>query len=308
MTMALTYHAGQIEVQTEANTRKLADSLAHWVGPVSEFATTADLILLAIQDAGGSLAFTGLSGRPPLVAVDGRGTLSLPALGLPDGRRPVGGLAISLERSRRARLNGYLETGCDGARLEASEAFTNCRKYIAPSVAIDDATLAGPARRERIDPDGAWLVALIGRAETSFLASVSPSGLPDVSHRGGPPGFLTLDAAMRIIMWPEYVGDGMFKSAGNVRGSSLATLLVPDFSTGDAVELRGVATYRTLRTMKQARLDALQKHDHSYPVQGEMLLEVREARRLIRLLHPRRPAEDGLRVTAASDIADQAPR
>jgi hypothetical protein len=32
--MALRYHAGQIEVQEEANTREVAEMLADWVGPV----------------------------------------------------------------------------------------------------------------------------------------------------------------------------------------------------------------------------------------------------------------------------------
>jgi hypothetical protein len=40
----LKYHHGQIEIQTEANTRIVADRLAGWVGPVVEFCRTADLI------------------------------------------------------------------------------------------------------------------------------------------------------------------------------------------------------------------------------------------------------------------------
>ena len=306
--MALQYHAGQLEVQTEANTRKLAAQLAGWVGPVAEFATTADLILLAVQDTSGALAFTAVSGRAPLVDVAGRGTLSLPILDLPEGTRPVGGLTIALEYSQRARLNGRLTADAAGTRLDAAEAFTNCRKYIAPSVALDDAMLVGPATREHIELDDAWLVGLIGRAETSFLASASPEGQPDVSHRGGPAGFLALDRAARTLTWSEYIGDGMFKSAGNVRSNGLATLLVPEFATGDAVELRGVATYQTLRTMKQARLDALQQHEMAYPVQGEMVFQVREAFRLTQLLRPRRLLDNGLRVTSASETYEQAPQ
>ena len=49
----------------------------------------------------------------------------------------------------------------------------------------------------------------------------------------------------------------MFKSAGNVRASSQLTLLVLDLATGDAAEISGLGRYETLRTMKEARLDAL---------------------------------------------------
>jgi len=60
----LSYHAGQIAVQEEAKTRHVADKLAHWVGPVDEFALGADLLLLATADADGVLSFTVLSGGP----------------------------------------------------------------------------------------------------------------------------------------------------------------------------------------------------------------------------------------------------
>ena len=77
--------------------------------------------------------------------------------------------------------------------LEADEAFTNCRKYLAPSVALSETPHAGPVSREPISISDAWLEQVVAGAETSFLASISPDGQPDVSHRGGLPGFLQLD-------------------------------------------------------------------------------------------------------------------
>ena len=58
--MALQYHAGQIEVQGEANTRPVAEQLAHWVGPVGEFASVADLFVLATSDREGDLRFASV--------------------------------------------------------------------------------------------------------------------------------------------------------------------------------------------------------------------------------------------------------
>jgi hypothetical protein len=48
----LTYHHGQLSIQAEAKTTAVAEHLAGWIGPVTEFARGADLVLLAATDAG----------------------------------------------------------------------------------------------------------------------------------------------------------------------------------------------------------------------------------------------------------------
>ena len=306
--MPLQYHTGQLEVQDEANTRKVAANLSRWVGPVTEFATTADLILLASMSREGVLTFTTLSGAAPLVEIAGPGAVRFPLLRPSQPEAWTGGLTISLEHARRARLNGCLRSADGGAILEAQEAFTNCRKYVVPSLALAADPFVGPGCREDIDLDDPWLVATIASARTAFLASQSPEGRPDISHRGGEAGFLHLDSAERCLTWQEYVGDGMFKSAGNIRATPIATLLVIEIATGDAAELSGTARYETLRTMKQARLDALQQHRDSFPVQGAMTLEVTRVRRLRSVIQPRRLLEGAQGVTSSSPIEEQAPQ
>jgi hypothetical protein len=308
--MALQYHAGQVEVQEEANTRPVADMLADWVGPVAEFSRVADMILLATPDDDGDLRFATVSGAAPLVEVLGEQGLFIPELSLAlqtDGAL-AGGLAINLSQRRRARVNGRLVRSESGWVLEAAETFTNCRKYIAPSVALEEGRVNRPTTVEPLSCDESWLADLLGRAETSFLASVSPEGQPDVSHRGGAPGFLQLDAASGVLTWPEYVGDGMLKTAGNIRATGRATLLVLDLASGDAAELVGEAAYRTLRTYREARTDALLSGRDPFPVQGEMSLQVRWARRLRSLIAPRKRLEKALRVTSCSSTDEQAPQ
>jgi hypothetical protein len=63
----LKYHSGQLAIQTEASTLLVAEQLARWVGPVGEFASGADLILLAAAETDSTLSFRVLSGAPPLV-------------------------------------------------------------------------------------------------------------------------------------------------------------------------------------------------------------------------------------------------
>jgi hypothetical protein len=179
---------------------------------------------------------------------------------------------------------------------------------MAPSLALEETPTFGPQAREPIALDDPWLAGLLTRAETSFLASVSPNGGPDVAHRGGPPGFLTLDASTRTLSWPEYVGDGVFKSAGNVRATGRFTLLVPDLESGDGVELVGSGAYTNIRPERRMRLDPLVQHKDPFPVQGVIEGELTGAFRLTGVLHPRSRIEKALKVTSCSAVDEQAPQ
>jgi hypothetical protein len=303
----LQYHHGQLEVQDEANTRELAGRLAHWVGPAAEFAERADMLVFAALGDDDRLHFAAMSGPAPLLRADGSSTLRLKASGLvPSG--PVGGLAINLGEARRVRLNGTLRSEAEGDLLEVDEAFTLCRKYLVPSLRVGESQHIGPAAGEPVDLGDSWLRDVVARAETTFLASVTPDGLPDVAHRGGPPGFLELDAEARRLAWPEYLGDGVFKSAGNVRATSRLTLLVLDLDTGDAAELIGRGTYTNLRPMRRPRGEALVRDRQAFPEQGRMVVELEEAVRLPGLIAPRRRIERALKVTSQSSAAEQAPQ
>lgn len=311
----LQYHDGQRAVQDEANTRDLADHLAHWNGPVAEFAAQADLFVLAARDRGRDLRASVLSGAAPLATPsrDGRFLLRFPpgAEIPPEGR--AGGLAINLGLLRRVRINGRLRHVAGGVEVEADEGFTLCRKYMAPSVmagaALGEGAHAGPAARSPLALADPVVAPLLARAETSFLLSIAPDGGPDVAHRGGPPGFLSLDPARGELSWPEFLGDGVFKSAGNVRATGALTLLVPDPETGDGIELVcRDGRYENVLTSRKRRLDPLVQHPEKYPVQGRITARVVSATRLHALMRPRTRIERALKVTSQSDAYDQAPQ
>ena len=309
----LKYHSGQLAIQTEASTLLVAEQLARWVGPVGEFASGADLILLAAAETDSTLSFRVLSGAPPLVEpLKGPNGLRLrfpyDLITPPAAPTFYGGLVISLANARRARINGKLVRGNESAELEPTETFTLCKKYIAPSIALDDQPHSGPVAREPITLGDPWLSDLLEKAETAFFASISPDGKPDVAHRGGPPGFLQLEAARQSLTWNEYVGDGVFKSAGNLRATNIMTLLVPDFNTGDGVELIGRGEYKNLRTDRKQRLDPLVQHREDFPVQGVITCKVERVVRLHGLLHPRQRLEQALKITSRSTPWQQAPQ
>lgn len=306
----LKYHEGQIAIQDEAKTRRVADVLSRWVGPIEEFTEDADLFLFA-TDAKGELRFTVLAGEPALVQVSTEPDLRIRfhpmwADALPAGR--CGGLAINLGLARRVRLNGDLVRREGAVELLPDETFTLCRKYMAPFVSLEPEVRVGPSSREALSLEDPGLARLLARAETAFLASLSPEGRPDVAHRGGPAGFLALDAAGRRLTWTEFVGDGVFKSAGNIRATGTFTLLVPDFETGDGVELLGRASYTNVKMDRTWRRDPLVQHRDPFPTQGRMEADVTKAYRLRKVVWPRSKAEDLVRITSCSTVDEQAPQ
>jgi predicted pyridoxine 5'-phosphate oxidase superfamily flavin-nucleotide-binding protein len=74
-----------------------------------------------------------------------------------------------------------------------------------------------------------------------FLATVDDTGWPDVSYKGGRPGFVRcLDRT--TIAFPAYDGNGMFKSLGNVLLDGRVGLLFVDFEHPRRLRVQGTAT------------------------------------------------------------------
>ncbi len=61
-----------------------------------------------------------------------------------------------------------------------------------------------------------------------FLATADASGQPDCSFKGGEPGFARI-AAPDLLVWPDYDGNGMFRSLGNIRVNPKVGLLFMRF-------------------------------------------------------------------------------
>jgi predicted pyridoxine 5'-phosphate oxidase superfamily flavin-nucleotide-binding protein len=57
-----------------------------------------------------------------------------------------------------------------------------------------------------------------------FLATADAEGQPDCSFKGGEPGFVKV-ITPTLLVYPDYDGNGMFKSLGNVRVNARVGLL-----------------------------------------------------------------------------------
>jgi predicted pyridoxine 5'-phosphate oxidase superfamily flavin-nucleotide-binding protein len=80
--------------------------------------------------------------------------------------------------------------------------------------------------------------AFIAAADTFFIASHHPERGADASHRGGRPGFARVEDA-GTLAFPDYPGNNMFNTLGNLVGYPQAGLLFLDFEGGDQLQVTG---------------------------------------------------------------------
>jgi uncharacterized protein len=84
-------------------------------------------------------------------------------------------------------------------------------------------------------------VRFIERQPLFFLATSDADGQPDVSYKGGAPGFVrVLDPG--TLAFPSYDGNGMFRSLGNLRVNDRVGLLFIDFELPQRLRVLGRAT------------------------------------------------------------------
>jgi len=83
--------------------------------------------------------------------------------------------------------------------------------------------------------------AFIESADMFFLATADAHGRPSCSYRGGDPGFVRV-VDERTLAVPNYDGNGMYLSWGNVESNPHVGLLFIDFMKGWRLRIHGEAT------------------------------------------------------------------
>jgi len=252
------FHDGERRVQERAGVREMAARIGRSIHPTipdraAAFLAARRRLVVATVDGAGRLWVTLLSGRPGFVEACDPTTLRIEAFpvgGDPvaEGLRPggsIGTLAVDFAKRHRSRVNGVVRSA-DGAVIlvDVDQAYANCPKYIQkreepeegdePSTAVPE-TLP-PARTAAL---GSGQIDLIRRADTFFIGTAAPGHGADASHRGGAPGFVQATAG--AVEWPDYAGNSMFNTLGNIEASHRAGLAFVDFATGTVVQLTGPA-------------------------------------------------------------------
>lgn len=243
------YHQGEIAVQELAGERDRAVLNGRVIAPVipaaaRPFVRQQSCVAIGWRDSSGD-PWASLLVRAPGFAVcsdDGTGvTLQVQQKDIREGSR-VGLLIIDLVTRRRLRVNGVVDhLSPPTVHIAVEEAFPNCPKYIqkrefqparqaGASATTATATATGPGAPPELQ---AWLA----RTDTAFVTSLGPDGRLDCSHRGGRAGFMRWDGD--LIQVPDFPGNSMYCTLGNLAVDPRAGLVLVDFDAGQQLHLTG---------------------------------------------------------------------
>jgi uncharacterized protein len=158
----------------------------------------------------------------------------------------LGLLGIEPQTRRRNRMNGTVVAVDErGFELRVDQSFGNCPQYIQARtprwVGESGEVVEGQGARAEgphLSPDAA---AWVAQADTLFIASTAAGQGADVSHRGGKPGFVRVEAGAdgTVLTLPDFRGNFFFNTIGNIALSGRAGLLFIDHASGDVLQLTG---------------------------------------------------------------------
>ncbi|KXX72586.1 pyridoxamine 5'-phosphate oxidase family protein [Flammeovirga sp. SJP92] len=149
----------------------------------------------------------------------------------------VGFLFIDLLSRRRLRVNGMVRQYNSMLEIEVEQAYVNCPKY------IQSRTLEFNYSNSKVIKKGNVLtidqIKMIENADTFFIGTSNANGDMDASHRGGNKGFVKVgDNTLKV---PDYKGNGLYNSLGNILDYSKVGLLFFDFENGELLDVKGEA-------------------------------------------------------------------
>ncbi|MEV7541492.1 pyridoxamine 5'-phosphate oxidase family protein [Streptomyces sp. NPDC089915] len=246
------YHRGSLAVQERVGVRELAEHVGRSIGPgirdvAAAFLALQPHLVVGAADGTGRLWASLLTGAPGFVRATGPDRIAVRG-GLPDGDplagalaadgTRVGTIALDPRTRRRMRLNGTLAVTAGGFAVTAEEVFSNCPKYLQKRQPLERVA-EGPGTVRRSGALTPGQERAVRAADTFFVATAGAGGA-DASHRGGMPGFVEVLSPTEL-RWPDYPGNAMFLTLGNLALDERAGLLFPDWEGGGVLQLSGRA-------------------------------------------------------------------
>ena len=253
--MTVPYHDGELAIQTAAGEVEAAARIGRALGRLVVpgavgFIESLSVAIVASVDGDGQPWCSALIGPRGSFSVPEPGIVTLQRQARSSAADPVwenlrhdrraGLLFIDPGTRRRYRVNGRVQDAdADPLTVEVAEAYPNCPKYIqrrylrvVPLTPGEQDHVAVGRELTRRQQE------LLAAADTLFLASGNPKGDLDASHRGGAPGFVSVLDERRLWI-PDYTGNSMFNSLGNLRLDPRAGLLLLDLDRGESLQLAG---------------------------------------------------------------------
>ena len=252
--MSHAFHEGERAVQERAGVAAVASRVAGSIHgeippPARDFLLEQPFAVLASRDADGRVWASLVHGLPGFLAAPSDWVIEIdatPVAGDPLADSlvpgaPLGALVIDLATRRRMRVNGRVARVAAPIRVAVDEVFANCPKYIQRRALVGDgANDPHPAITSATDVLTTAQQRWIAHADTFFIASGHAERGLDASHRGGAPGFVEVIDERRIA-WPDYRGNAMFQTLGNLASDPRAGVVFADFESGDVLQLSGRA-------------------------------------------------------------------
>lgn len=255
------FHAGELAIQmrdgTADKTAMLAPRMIQAFMPEQhrDFYAQLPFILIGATDATGQPWATAAFGpqgfitspNPQTLVIGYQPLMAEPLkLVLQPGAK-IGLLGIEVQTRRRNRMNGHvLSLGEGGLVVRVEQSYGNCPQYIQRRE-LSWRTGVAPGRAVMAKAQDKAVRRLIEGADVFYIASRSEALTADiktgvdVSHRGGKPGFVRVDDDGRLS-FPDFSGNRMFNTLGNIQADARVGLFFPNFETGEAVFLTGQAT------------------------------------------------------------------
>lgn len=255
------FHLGEQAVQARIGVRERMEQAGRRIVRDSmpdehrEFFEDLPFLVVGSADASGALWASLLIGEPGFVKSPTSRRLEVVSDPFPDDPlaynlatgAPLGLLGIELATRRRSRANGHVAHAAAGKfELDVEQSFGNCKQYIQSRAGVLVRPAAPTAEGALLSPAA---LELLSRTDTSFIATSSrdatrtfQEGL-DVSHRGGRRGFIRGDhgeGATRLTL-PDFSGNFMFNTFGNLEVNPRAGFLALDFESGGLLSLTGTA-------------------------------------------------------------------
>lgn len=253
------FHAGEIAVQERVGSReRVALSGRRLIRPTlidqhREFYAQLPFLVLGSNDAQGRPWASIVAGQPGFLSTPDYMTLDVAAQPVPGDplaenlelNGDIGVVGVQLETRRRNRLSGRISAlREDGFSIRVLQSYGNCPQYIQKrAVGLANVSTATVIKTDQFD---AGAERVLAQADTLFIAtsfrdnqSAANQGT-DASHRGGKPGFVKVEGP-RSLIFPDFKGNNIYNTIGNLVANPRAGILVPDFITGDLLTMTGKA-------------------------------------------------------------------
>ena len=260
------FHEGELTLQRSIGVEERMDEISRRV--VRDFmpdqhrdffAQLPMVHLCALDDKGHPCAILR-TGKPGFMQSPDEYTLEIssePATGEPERLQLGTGAKISVvgvefATRRRNRLNATIASYKNNKLvLKVDQSYGNCPKYIQIRNMFPPDETKNASEIFIAESIGDLERKIISITDTLFIASRSPilnddprNGV-DINHRGGNPGFVEI-LDDHTIQFPDYLGNNMFNTFGNIIGDPRVGIQMIDFENGTLLHLQGKAEIITL--------------------------------------------------------------